>query len=161
VGQDQNSRDDRSPAAEDKATAEPPAADARFEAFVTGGAYGVLGVLGLALGVVGSFLYSGTVAALPVAAVALTLINLICLWMAGRAMGTPLGAVIPAATWLLVVLLMSAKRPEGDLVIAGTLSGYVFMVGGMIAALVAVVSALTRSGGSWLLRGADPDSRVG
>jgi hypothetical protein len=133
----------------------------RQEAFVTGGAYGVLGVLGFALGVVGSFLYSETAGPVPVAAVVFVLINLVGLWLAGRAMGTPLGALVPAGTWLLVVLFLSAKRPEGDLVIAGTLSGYVFMVGGMLAALVAVVAAMSRSGGRWLLSGADVGSRAG
>jgi hypothetical protein len=135
--------------------------DQRLTAFITGGAYGVLGVLGIALGVVGSFLYSGTIGPVPVAAIVLILINLAALWLSGWAMNSPLGVLVPAAGWLIVVVVMSARRPEGDLVITGTMPGYVFMVGGMIAALVAVVVAMSRSPGSWLLRGVDLDSRAG
>jgi hypothetical protein len=135
-------------------------ADPRLAAFVTGGAYGVLAVLGLALGLIGSFLFSGTVGSVPVAAIVLVLLNFGCFQLAGWAMRSALGALAPAVTWMIVVVLMSARRPEGDLVVTGTLPGYVFMVGGMVAALIAVVVALSRSGGSWLLRGVDVESRA-
>jgi hypothetical protein len=136
------------------------AVDPRLAAFVTGGAYGVLAVLGLALGLVGSFLFSGMVGPVPVAAIVFVLLNFGCFLLAGWAMGSALGALAPAVTWMVVVVLMSARRPEGDLVVTGTLPGYVFMVGGMVAALIAVVVALSRSGGSWLLRGVDVEPRA-
>ncbi|MBC6457787.1 DUF6113 family protein [Actinomadura sp. HBU206391] len=135
-------------------------ANPRLAAFVTGGAYGVLVVLGLALGLTGSFLFSGTVDSVPIAAIFFVLLNFCCFHLAGWAMRTPLGALAPAVPWLVVVVLMSARRPEGDLVVTGTLPGYVFMVGGMAAALVAVVGAFSRSGGSWLLGGIDAGPRA-
>jgi hypothetical protein len=96
----------------------------------------------------------------PVAAIVFVLLNFGCFLLAGWAMGSALGALAPAVTWMVVVVLMSARRPEGDLVVTGTLPGYVFMVGGMVAALIAVVVALSRSGGSWLLRGVDVEPRA-
>ncbi|GAA2075773.1 hypothetical protein GCM10009780_10200 [Actinomadura alba] len=132
----------------------------RLEAFVSGAAYGVLAVLGFVLGLIGSFLFSGTIGSVPVAAIVLVLLNFACFRLAAWAMCSPLGALAPAVPWLVVVVLMSARRPEGDLVITGTTPGYLFMVGGMIAGLVAVVAAFSRSAGSWLLRGVDVDSRA-
>jgi TRAP-type C4-dicarboxylate transport system permease large subunit len=76
--------------------------------------------------------------------------------LAGWAMGSKLGAVIPTVTWLVVVFALSTKRAEGDLVITGTFPGYLFLIGGSIAAMIAV--ALTPSPHSWLLRGANADA---
>ena len=125
---------------------------------VTGAAYGALGVFGFALGVFGSFLFSVSLGPVPVAALGFVVLNLVLMRLAGWAMGTKLGAVIPTVTWLVVVFALSAKRPEGDLVITGTTAGYLFIVGGSIAAMIGV--ALTRGSHSWLLRGADAGAPV-
>jgi hypothetical protein len=63
-----------------------------------------------------------------------------------------LGAVVPAAPWMIILIVLSSRRPEGDLVVTGTTAGYVYMFGGVLAALIAIV--WTRSAHSWLLAGA-------
>lgn len=120
----------------------------RLEAFVSGGAYGVLAVGGAVLGLLGSFYHAVEAGPLPVLAIAFALLNFAMLRLAGWAMGTRLGAVIPGLGWLLVVIFLSSKRPEGDLVISASAAGYVFLLGGAIAAVIAI--ARTRSAHSLL-----------
>ena len=130
--------------------AEPAAPPTRLEAFVTGGAYGVLAVGGAVIGLLGSFYHATPTGLIPVFAIAFALLNLVAFRLAGWAMGTRLGAVVPALAWLLVVIFLSSKRPEGDLVISASTAGYVFLLGGSLGAVLAV--ARTRSaGGAGLL----------
>jgi hypothetical protein len=121
----------------------------RAEAFVTGGAYGVLTVGGAVLGVAGSFYQNVTVGRVPLFAIVFALVNLGAFRLAGWAMGTRLGAVVPAAGWLLVVFLMSSRRPEGDLVVTGGAAGYVYLLGGAVAAVVAI--ARTPATRNWIV----------
>jgi hypothetical protein len=121
----------------------------RIEAFVTGGAYGALGVAGAVIGLLGSFYQSVTVGQVPVPAIAFALLNLGGFRLAGWAMRTRLGAVVPTLGWLLVVFFMSSKRPEGDLVVSGSTAGYVFLLGGVIGAVIAI--ARTRPTRPWVL----------
>jgi Family of unknown function (DUF6113) len=130
------------------APAAPAAPPSRLEAFVTGGAYGVLAVAGAAVGLLGSFYQAVGIGPIPALAIAFALLNLGAFRLAGWAMGTRLGAAAPALAWLLVVIFMSSKRPEGDLVISGSTAGYIYLLGGSIAAVLAVVR--TRSTTSWL-----------
>jgi uncharacterized protein DUF6113 len=132
-----------------------PEPGGRPQAMVTGAAYGALAACGIVLGVVGSFLYSLELGSIPIAALAFVVVNLGAMRLAGWAMGSKLGAVIPTVTWLVVTFALSTKRAEGDLVITGTFPGYLFLIGGSISAMIAV--ALTPSQGSWLLRGANAD----
>lgn len=130
-------------------------------AFVTGGTYGVLALLGLVAGVISSFNYGWTAGSFPLAAVLLVALTGGGLWLAGWATGGRLGAVIPWLTWMAIVIIMSTQRSEGDLVISGGTAGYVFIVGGMVAGGLAI--AFTRSArpaGSWLLGGAAGDPPV-
>ncbi|MFG2005766.1 DUF6113 family protein [Spirillospora sp. NPDC048911] len=132
-----------------------PVLGPRAEAFVGGAAYGALGLLGALLGAVGSFLQDWTAGSVPVAAILLVALNLGFVRLAGWAMGGRMGAVIPTLTWAIVVFLMSQQRPEGDLVIPGDLAGYVFLIGGLVAAVIAVSLVPTRrQPGDWLLGGA-------
>ncbi|MCO5972073.1 DUF6113 family protein [Actinoallomurus soli] len=118
---------------------------------VTGAAYGVLVVLGLFLGAITSFQFSWTAGSVPVAAILLSFVEFAAFRLAGWAMESKLGVVALAVPWLIVVVLLSSRRPEGDLVVTGTTAGYVFIFGGAIAAVVAV--ATTRSARPWILRG--------
>jgi hypothetical protein len=136
-----------------------PPPEARGEpAFLTGIAYGVLAVLGAVLGVIGSFEFSWQLGAFPVAALAWTAVNVAAFRGAGWAMEGKLGVAAPAVPWLVVVLVLSSSRPEGDLVVTGTTAGYVFIFGGAIAAAVALAS--TPSPRSWLLGGTVPTPDV-
>jgi hypothetical protein len=129
----------------------PPPVPTPESAFLVGVAYGVLAVLGVLLGVIGSFEFSWQAGSVPVAAIALSALNLAIFRAAGWAMESRLGAVVPAVLWMIILVVLSSRRPEGDLVVTGTTPGYVYMFGGAAAALVAIV--WTRSSRSWLLRG--------
>jgi hypothetical protein len=120
-------------------------------AFLVGLAYGVLAVLGVLLGVLGSFEFSWQAGSVPVAAIALCVVNLLAFRAAGWAMESKLGAGVPALLWMIILVVLSSRRPEGDLVVTGTNPGYVYMFGGAAAALVAIV--WTRSARPWMLTG--------
>jgi hypothetical protein len=119
-----------------------------LEAFVSGGAYGVLAVAGAVVGLLGSYYHAVDVGPIPAFAIAFALLNLGAFRLAGWAMGARMGAGAPALAWLLIVIFMSSRRPEGDLVISGSAAGYVYLLGGSVAAVLAVVR--TRSTTSWL-----------
>lgn len=138
-------------------TTSPEAQPGRDPAFLTGAVYGVLAVLGVALGVFGSFEFSWTFVGIPVAALGWSAANLAVFRAAGWAMEGKLGAGLPAAFWLVVVVVLSSRRPEGDLVVTGTVAGYVFIFGGAVAALAAISWTPSRS---WLLPGATPVSEA-
>ena len=133
-------------------TSYPPPPPRQEPAFLVGLTYGVLAVVGVLLGVLGSFEFSWGIGSVPVAAIALSLVNLAVFRAAGWAMESRLGAVVPAAPWMIILIVLSSRRPEGDLVVTGTTAGYVYMFGGVLAALIAIV--WTRSAHSWLLAGA-------
>jgi hypothetical protein len=136
-------------------TGETPAeTPTRAEAFISGGAYGVLAVGGAALGVAGSFWQDVDLGPVPLLAIFFVLLNFGAFRLAGWAMGTRLGAVVPAVGWLVVVIFMSSKRPEGDLVISGSAAGYVFLLGGAIAAVVAI--ARSRPTRNWIIPASVP-----
>ncbi|WAZ23938.1 DUF6113 family protein [Streptomyces cinnabarinus] len=54
------------------------------------------------------------------------------------------GAVAPAGGWMLAVILLTASRPEGDFVFASDGGSYVFLLGGMAAAVMCATLAPTR-----------------
>jgi hypothetical protein len=130
----------------------------RVEAFITGAAYGGLIVAGLMLGVIESFSFSWTAGPIPLAAILWSLFNLVAFWGAGWGMGGKLGATVPTLMWLVVVILLAIQRPEGDLVVTGTMEGTVFLYGGVLAAGIAVL--LSPSSSEWLVGGAwkNPES---
>ena len=130
----------------------PPREPTPEPAFLIGLAYGVLAVLGIVLGVIGSFEFAWEFGSVPVAALLLSAVNLVVFRAAGWAMESKLGAAVPAALWMIVLVVLSSRRPEGDLVVTGTTPGYLYMFGGAVAALAAIV--LTRSARPWLLTGA-------
>ncbi|MEV0399896.1 DUF6113 family protein [Actinoallomurus sp. NPDC050550] len=126
---------------------EPP----REPGLVTGAAYGVLAVLGLLIGLVGSFEFSWTAGSVPMAAILLSLVEFAAFRLAGWGMSGRLGVAAMAIPWLIVVVLLSSRRPEGDLIVTGTTGGYVFIFGGAIAAVAAAVA--TRPARPWILQG--------
>ncbi|MFF4339938.1 DUF6113 family protein [Kitasatospora sp. NPDC001540] len=105
-------------------------------------AYVVLFLLGAAVSVCGAFvqtLWGGFGVLLALAA---------CggLFYGGlRATGTKLGAGCALGGWFVVLAVLLAPRPEGDLVLSATASAYLYLFGG---ALLGVVCATlpTRSG---------------
>jgi hypothetical protein len=132
-----------------------PGAEGPLDAFVSGAAYAALALLGAVFGVVGSFSQDWTLGPVPVAAIVLVGLVFAMARLAGLGMGGRLGATVPAVVWGVVVFVLSMRRGEGDLVIPGTLAGYLFIVGGMLAAVAGVMTVPpARPPGQWLLGGA-------
>ncbi|MBO0515698.1 hypothetical protein J0695_28500 [Streptomyces beijiangensis] len=52
------------------------------------------------------------------------------------AMGRALGVGVPAAGWLIAVMFLTATRPEGDFVFGAGTGSYLFLLGGMIVAVI-------------------------
>lgn len=99
---------------------------------VLAGAVALLG--GLWAGLLGSFVHATTSYGVPVgllAGLGLSLAVFVTAGLATRSRG-PVAAA--AAGWVAVVLLLSLRRPEGDLVVPGTLLGYVWLLGGTLLA---------------------------
>ncbi|MGC4954260.1 DUF6113 family protein [Actinomadura citrea] len=122
------------------------------DAFVSGAAYAALGVLGGVFGVFGSFAQDWTLGAVPLVALVLVALVFAMAWASGKAMGGRLGALIPALVWGVVVFILQMRRPEGDLVVPATLPGYVFVIGGMVAAVIGIMLVPpARPPGEWML----------
>lgn len=82
----------------------------------------------------------------PVSVVAAVVGNLLLVGGALRYSGSRLVAVLPAGTWLVVVIAAATRRPEGDLVLTGGgatgVVNLIFLVLGVMAAAFAVGRAL-------------------
>ena len=112
----------------------PPAAQRaspRAEAFITGGAYAVLFLLGLVEGVLGSFQYSRAVlGGVPLAAIGFALAIGITCGLAGWAMGTMIGALVPAIGWFLASFGLAMPVAGGSVIISNTTAGEWYLYGG-------------------------------
>lgn len=66
----------------------------------------------------------------------------------GRATGTPAGVLVPGAAWLVTVfLLLSDVRPEGDFLFGAGLGSYLFLLGGILVAVICATAAQMRVAG--------------
>src|SRR6187401_1831698 len=96
---------------------------------------GVVAVLaGLAVGLIGSFVHPITAYGVPVGLLAGLVLTLAVCATAGFATGSRGPAAGAALGWVFAVFLLSTRRPEGDLVVPGTLLGYVWLLGGTLVA---------------------------
>jgi hypothetical protein len=89
----------------------------------------------------------------PVSVLAAVVGNLLLVALAARWTGSRLAATLPAVVWLVVAVGASLRRPEGDLLLAGSgVLGFLslaFLLAGVVAAAFAVgqVLAAPRGGG--------------
>jgi hypothetical protein len=128
--------------------------DPAGDAVLTGAIYCELALLGALLGLIGSFAQGWVLGPLPVGVLVLTMINFLVPWLAGRALSSRLAAAVPAVAWAAVAFVMSVRRDEGDLVVPGTLEGYLFIIAGLLAGVIAVSLVPSSSQpGDWLTRG--------
>ncbi|MCX4636399.1 hypothetical protein HEP86_26470 [Streptomyces sp. RPA4-5] len=66
----------------------------------------------------------------------------------GRATGTPAGVLVPGAAWLVTVfLLLSNVRPEGDFLFGAGLGSYIFLLGGIVVAVICATAQQMRPTG--------------
>ena len=90
-------------------------------------------VAGAAAGLLGSFVHPLTVVLLPVGLLLAFALSAAVFVTAGLLLG-PRGAVAAGAGWVVTVLLLASPRPEGDLVVPGSVGGYVWLFGGTLLA---------------------------
>ncbi|POM27576.1 hypothetical protein BTM25_19920 [Actinomadura rubteroloni] len=138
---------------DDEAPAAPRRGDRPLDAMVTGAAYAVLALLGAVVGVFGAAVqlwpFTPAVAPALLAAAAVFAVA----YLAGRGMGSRAGAIVPGTAWLVVTLVLSAQRSEGDLLILGNAAGYVYMAAGVLAVVAApLLVPAKHPSGSWLTR---------
>jgi hypothetical protein len=103
------------------------------------GGYVMLLVLGLLLGMIGSFQYGWALGPFPAAAVAFALgIGVVCV-AAGWGMGRPLGGLMPAVGWFVASFVLAMSTSGGSVLITNTAAGQWFLFGGSICAMAGVV----------------------
>ena len=81
--------------------------------------------------------------ALPVSAVIAALANPLLGRAGGRLTGRTWGGVAPGAVWLVVVMVLGSKRPEGDLIVLGNGRGFGLIAVGALAAVIGAVLGAT------------------
>ena len=109
---------------------------------VTVGVYGVLFLLGVVEGLIGSFQYSRTAGSVPVAAlVSCAVIVATCL-LGAWAMHSASGAILPGMGWIIASFVLSMPVSNGSVIITNTTPGKTYLYGGTISVAVAVVVSL-------------------
>ncbi|MFI8851477.1 DUF6113 family protein [Streptomyces sp. NPDC053499] len=63
-------------------------------------------------------------------------------WGGAKLCRTKVGAAAPGAGWVLAVVLMTPSRSEGDFLFAAGIASYVYLFGGMLAAVMCTTIAL-------------------
>ncbi|MGW0607366.1 DUF6113 family protein [Streptomyces sp. NPDC002644] len=96
-------------------------------------AYAGLLLLGAVVGVAGSLVQG---AFFP-GGLLLALAGTAGTFLAGaRLMASRAGAAVPVVGWLIAVVLLTTSRPEGDFVFGAGLRPYLFLLGGMVVAMI-------------------------
>ncbi|MQA79031.1 MAG: hypothetical protein GEV10_11235 [Streptosporangiales bacterium] len=99
----------------------------------------VLAVLGVVVGVVEAFVHPVRLWGLPAGVAVTVVVNFLVPQLVGRGTRSRMFALVPCATWLLSVIMLSVGRPEGDFVVPGNGTGYAFLLAGTIASVLGVV----------------------
>lgn len=56
----------------------------------------------------------------------------------GRALRSSLAAAVPSVMWLVTTMVLASARPEGDLIVTGTLPGVLFLLLGTVSCVVGI-----------------------
>jgi hypothetical protein len=110
-------------------------------------AAGVLvSLFSVALAVVGAFLVPLRVGTVPLPVCVLLCVagNVVLTKLAVRQTGSVVVGVLQPALWLLVIVVLSLPRAEGDLIVPGSATGLVFLFAGAVAGAYGVASEITR-----------------
>ncbi len=106
--------------------------------------YTMLFLFGAAQGLIGSFQYSRTLGPVPVAAWGFDLaIGATCV-LGAWGMRRPLGGLMPAVGWFIAAFVLDMGTQGGSVVIANTVPGTWFLLGGTACVVAGVVIAFLR-----------------
>lgn len=111
------------------------------DAFATGGAYGVLLLLGAVEALIGSFQFGWTIGQVPAAALGCCAAILLTCLLAGAAMRSLGGALVPAVAWIVVSFVLAMPDAQGSVIITNTTPGKWYLYGGAISAAIGVAAA--------------------
>jgi hypothetical protein len=106
----------------------------------------LVAVLAVGLALVEAFLVPlriGTIP-LPVCVPLAMAGNIALAKLAARQTGSIAWGAVPPVLWLIVVIVLSLPRAEGDLVVPGSLTGLVFLFAGAVSGAYGVASEITR-----------------
>ena len=101
--------------------------------------YGMLFLLGVVEGVIGSFQYSWMAGPVPVAALVCCAVLLATCLLGAWAMRSVSGAPAPAAGWILAAFVMSMPVSNGSVIITNTAAGRWYLYGGTVTAVAGVL----------------------
>ena len=113
---------------------------------VSVGVYGVLFLLGLVEGMIGSFQYARTAGPVPVAALVCCAVILATCLLGAWAMRSVSGAFAPAAGWLVASFVLSLPVSSGSVIITNTTAGQWYLYGGTLSAAIGVAASF----GPWI-----------
>ncbi|HYZ55265.1 MAG TPA: hypothetical protein VE733_17435 [Streptosporangiaceae bacterium] len=111
------------------------------DAFATGGVYGVLLLLGGVEAMIGSFEYSWMAGPVPAAALGCCAAILLTCLLAGWAMQSLAGAIVPALGWIIVSFVLAMPDAQGSVIITNTPPGKWYLYGGAVSAAIGVAAA--------------------
>jgi hypothetical protein len=103
------------------------------------GVYGVLFLLGLVEGMIGSFQYARTAGPVPVAALVCCAVILATCLLGAWAMRSVSGAVLPGMGWIIASFVLSMPAANGSVIITNTTPGKWYLYGGTLSVAVGVV----------------------
>jgi hypothetical protein len=112
-----------------------------------GAVYGALVLLGAVEGLIGSFQYSHVAGPVPLAAIVACLVILATCLLAGWAVRSVTGALMPAFGWILASFVLSMPTANGSVIITNTAAGKWYLYGGTLSTVVGVAlsfAGLTR-----------------
>jgi hypothetical protein len=111
------------------------------DAFVTGGVYGVVFLLGAVEAMFGSFEYGYRIGPVPASALGCCAAILFTCLLAGWAMRSLAGALVPALGWVIVSFVLAMPNPGGSVIITNTADGKWYLYGGALSAAIGVAGA--------------------
>jgi hypothetical protein len=106
---------------------------------VSVGVYGVLFLLGLVEGMIGSFQYARTAGSVPVSALVCCAVILATCLLAAWAMRSVSGAILPGMGWIIASFVLSMPASNGSVIITNTTPGKWYLYGGTLSVAVGVV----------------------
>jgi Family of unknown function (DUF6113) len=111
-------------------------------AAVTAAGYVALVLLGGVQALIGAFQFSRGPA--PLAAILFDAAILISCVLGSWGMRTALGAVLPAAGWVIVALVLTSVTASGSVIVTNTPAGMWFLYGGAVSAAAGAVYGAAR-----------------